>query len=113
MVAAAKGSTPSEKDAAEQAAALLALKPPPPTSQDFKEMRIDYETFLIFISEVATWARDEYIVSNLSGLHERTEKKVAEHDLVRRIFGAWDSEKRGTLSFQVSNKRGRAYLSKI
>lgn len=81
-------------------AAATMIKPAPPTSQDFKEMRIDFDTFKIFLGEITTWARDEYTVSNLSGLHERTEKKVAEHDFVRRIFGAWDSEQRGTLSLQ-------------
>lgn len=76
------------------------ITPPPPTSQDFKEMRIDYDTFKLFLGEMTTWARDEYTISNLSGLHERTEKKPVEHDLIKRLFHSWDTEKRGTLSFQ-------------
>ncbi|CAO1624045.1 unnamed protein product [Parajaminaea phylloscopi] len=87
----------SEKD---RLAAATMIEPAPPTSQDFKEMRIDYDTFKIFLSEVTTWARDEYTVSSLNGLHERTEKRVADHDFVKRIFAAWDSEGRNTLSFQ-------------
>lgn len=93
----ADASALSEKD---KLAAATMMKPAPPTSQDFKEMRIDYDTFKIFLSEVTTWARDEFTISNLSGLHERTEKKVAEHDFIHRIFSAWDSDKRGSLSFQ-------------
>lgn len=85
-----------------QAQALLDEKVDPPTSQDFKEMRIEYDTFKIFMSEITTWARDEYTVSGLNGLHEKTEKKVVDHELIKRMFKAWDLEKRGTLSLQVS-----------
>lgn len=68
--------------------------------KDYKEMRIDLKTFRLFLGEIATWARDEYVVSN--GLQERIERKVPEHETVRRIFNHWDREKRGTLGLQVS-----------
>lgn len=71
-----------------------------PTSEDFKEMRIEYDTFKIFLGEMSTWARDEFTVSNLNGLHERTEKKGVEHALIKRMFAAWDTEHRGSLSLQ-------------
>ncbi|KAL9932404.1 hypothetical protein V8E36_008521 [Tilletia maclaganii] len=69
-----------------------------PPDLEYKEMRIDLKTFRLFLGEVATWARDEYVVSN--GLQERIERKVPEHETVTRIFRAWDTEKRGTLSLQ-------------
>ncbi|KAK0539221.1 hypothetical protein OC842_001042 [Tilletia horrida] len=69
-----------------------------PPDLDYKEMRIDLKTFRLFLGEVATWARDEYVVSN--GLQERIERKVPEHETVTRIFRAWDTEKRGSLSLQ-------------
>ncbi|CEH13226.1 tbc-domain-containing protein [Ceraceosorus bombacis] len=65
---------------------------------DYKEMRVDLKTFKYFMAEVATWARDEYVVSN--GFQERIERKVPENELVTRIFKYWDTEKRGSLSFQ-------------
>ena len=68
------------------------------SAQDYKEMRIDLATFRYFIAEVATWARDEYVVSN--GFQERIERKVPENEVVTRVFHHWDSEKRGTLSLQ-------------
>ncbi|KAN0065061.1 hypothetical protein ACQY0O_001556 [Thecaphora frezii] len=65
---------------------------------DYKEMRIDLKTFRLFLGEVATWARDEYVVSN--GFQERIERKVPEHETVARLFRFWDREKKGTLSLQ-------------
>ncbi|KAE8266332.1 hypothetical protein A4X09_0g6017 [Tilletia walkeri] len=69
-----------------------------PPDLDYKEMRIDLKTFRLFLGEVATWARDEYVVSN--GLQARIERKVPEHETVTRIFKAWDVEERGSLSLQ-------------
>lgn len=66
--------------------------------QDLKEMRIDLTTFRLFLGEVATWARDEYIVSN--GLQERIERRVPEEGLAARIFQFWDRDQVGSLSFQ-------------
>ncbi|KAI3484745.1 hypothetical protein L1887_52031 [Cichorium endivia] len=68
------------------------------TLNDYKEMRIDLKTFRLFLGEVATWARDEYVVSN--GFQERIERRVPEHETVARLFRFWDREKRGTLSLQ-------------
>ncbi|SAM75420.1 probable MDR1-Mac1p interacting protein [Ustilago bromivora] len=68
------------------------------TLNDYKEMRIDLKTFRLFLGEVATWARDEYVVSN--GFQERVERRVPEHETVARLFRFWDKEKRGTLSLQ-------------
>lgn len=68
-------------------------------AQDYKEMRIDMPTFTYFLAEVATWARDEYVISN--GFNERIERKIPENsDMARRLFHFWDSEQRGTLSLQ-------------
>ena len=61
-------------------------------------MRIDLRTFRLFIGEIATWARDEYVVSN--GLQERIERRVPENGVVPMLFSYWDREKRGTLSLQ-------------
>ncbi len=68
-------------------------------AQDFKEMRIDLKTFRLFLGETATWARDEFIVSN--GFQQRIERKVPEHETVERLFRWWDTDKKGWLSLQV------------
>ncbi|EST10163.1 GRAM domain protein [Kalmanozyma brasiliensis GHG001] len=65
---------------------------------DYKEMRIDLKTFRLFLGEVATWARDEYVVSN--GFQERVERRVPDHETVARLFRFWDTENRGSLSLQ-------------
>ncbi len=46
------------------------------------ETRVDLRTFKIFLSEVATWAREEVVTSN--AFMQRTERRVAEHDLIDR-----------------------------
>ena len=74
------------------------LAPAAEPAQDLKEMRIDLKTFRLFLGEIATWARDQYVVSN--GLQERIERKVPEQEFAARLFAMWDSEKRGTLSLQ-------------
>jgi len=66
--------------------------------QDLKEMRVNLTTFRLFLGEIFTWARDEYIVRN--GLQERIERRVPDQSLSTRIFQDWDHEKRGTLSLQ-------------
>ncbi|KDQ19109.1 hypothetical protein BOTBODRAFT_484142 [Botryobasidium botryosum FD-172 SS1] len=62
------------------------------------ETRIGLQTFKVFLSNVATWARDETIVSN--GFQERYDRRVADHDLINRLFYFWDTQDRGTLTFQ-------------
>ena len=61
-------------------------------------MRIDLKTFRLFLGETATWARDEYIVSN--GLQQRIERKIPQHETVERLFKWWDADKKGWLSLQ-------------
>ncbi|KAI5481518.1 GTPase activating protein [Pseudohyphozyma bogoriensis] len=78
-------------------------KIPPPASGSPKEgqkpeVRIDRNTFGTFIGGIATWARDERLVRN--GFHEHVERTAVEHELIDRIFVAWDFDRRGALSFQ-------------
>lgn len=65
---------------------------------EYKEMRISLPAFRLFMGEVATWARDEYIVSN--GFQQRVERKVPEHETVERLFQWWDTGSKGWLSLQ-------------
>ncbi|KAK2463836.1 hypothetical protein APHAL10511_004141 [Amanita phalloides] len=62
------------------------------------ETRIGLATFGQFLSEVATWARDEKIVIN--GLTRRVDREVAEHEFIDRLFYFWDVSCCGALSFQ-------------
>ncbi|KAJ6450333.1 hypothetical protein C8R47DRAFT_1261517 [Mycena vitilis] len=41
------------------------------------ETRIELRTFQFFLSEIATWSRDERIVSN--GFQRRGDREIAEH----------------------------------
>ncbi|GJJ11457.1 hypothetical protein Clacol_005690 [Clathrus columnatus] len=85
------------------------VEPPPPqalpvvtTSEETIERfetRIGLKTFRVFLSNIATWARDESIVSN--GFQERVDRQLAEHELIDRLFYFWDFSRRGALSFQV------------
>lgn len=79
----------------ENAAVIPALLNP---MDELKEMRINLTTFRLFLGEVATWARDEYIVSN--GLQERIERRMPEQTLAANLFAYWDREQCGSLSFQ-------------
>lgn len=54
----------------------------------------------VFLSEVATWAREDTITINLG--FQRTDRKVADHELIDRMFYAWDRSTKGALSLQVS-----------
>ncbi|CAE6364637.1 unnamed protein product [Rhizoctonia solani] len=62
------------------------------------ETRIGMKTFKVFLADVASWARDERVVSN--GFIERVQREVADHDLIGRIFYYWDRQARGALSLQ-------------
>ncbi|OCF45828.1 GTPase activating protein [Kwoniella heveanensis CBS 569] len=62
------------------------------------ETRIDHKTFGLFLSEIATWAREETITTN--AFIQRTDKRIADHELIDRLFFAWDTQKQGTLSLQ-------------
>jgi hypothetical protein len=46
------------------------------------ETRIDLRTFKVFLSEIATWAREEVVTTN--AFMQRTERKVADHELIDR-----------------------------
>ncbi|TFK61250.1 TBC-domain-containing protein [Pluteus cervinus] len=79
--------------------------PPPPTlvnsgdgGAERIETRIGLKTFKIFLSEIATWARDEKIVMN--GFQQRIDRDVAEHEFIDRLFYFWDTSCRGALSLQ-------------
>lgn len=62
------------------------------------ETRIGLRTFQYFLSEIATWARNEKIVTN--GFQQRVDREVAEHEFIDRLFFFWDTSCRGALSFQ-------------
>ncbi|WWC86831.1 uncharacterized protein L201_001710 [Kwoniella dendrophila CBS 6074] len=62
------------------------------------ETRIDHRTFRVFLSQIATWAREETVTTN--AFMQRTDRKVADHELIDRLFFAWDSQNQGTLSLQ-------------
>ncbi|KAJ7147645.1 rab-GTPase-TBC domain-containing protein [Mycena crocata] len=80
--------------------------PPPPAlvsagevgTEEKPETRIELRTFQFFLSEIATWARDERIVSN--GFQRRVDREIAEHEFIDRLFFFWDTSCRGALSFQ-------------
>lgn len=64
------------------------------------ETRIDLKTFKLLLSNVCSWARDEIIYSN--AFTQRTERRIAEHELIERLFFSWDTTHMGSLSLQVS-----------
>ncbi|KAI3598517.1 gtpase activating protein [Moniliophthora roreri] len=91
----------------------MCIVPPPPATlpppsllttgdgsvtEDRVETRIGLKTFRHFLSEIATWARDEKIISN--GFQQRIDRQVAEHEFIDRLFYFWDNSCRGALSFQ-------------
>ncbi|KAM6496616.1 Rab-GTPase-TBC domain containing protein, partial [Amanita muscaria] len=89
----------------------MCIVPPPPAvapppslfttndgHEEKPETRIELRTFRYFLSEIATWARDEKIV--LNGLTRRIDREVAEHEFIDRLFYFWDTSCRGALSFQ-------------
>ncbi|KAF8972702.1 rab-GTPase-TBC domain-containing protein [Flammula alnicola] len=89
----------------------MCIIPPPPTvapppslfttdegHEDKPETRVGLRTFRQFLSEIATWARDEKIVMN--GFQQRIDREVAEHEFIDRLFYFWDTACRGALSFQ-------------
>jgi len=90
--------------------AMCAIPPsapvaPPPTlfstndgHEERPETRIGLRTFQYFLSEIATWARDEKIVMN--GFQRRVDRGIPEHEFIDRLFFFWDTSCRGALSFQ-------------
>ncbi|KAI0306008.1 TBC-domain-containing protein [Multifurca ochricompacta] len=67
-------------------------------AEERPETRIGSKTFNVFLSEIATWARDEKVVMN--GFQQRVDRDVADHELMDRLFFFWDFSCRGALSFQ-------------
>lgn len=49
------------------------------------ETRIDLRTFRSFLAGIATWAREETVTTN--AFIQRTDKSVAEHELIDRYVG--------------------------
>ena len=62
------------------------------------ETRLDRPTFAIFISQTATWARNERLVRN--GFHEHIEREPQHHAFIERIFDRWNTTGAEALSFQ-------------
>ncbi|KIR68745.1 GTPase activating protein [Cryptococcus bacillisporus CA1873] len=62
------------------------------------ETRIDLSTFKVFLGDIATWAREETVTTN--AFIQRTDRKVADHELIDRMFFAWDTQDQGSLSLQ-------------
>ena len=46
------------------------------------ETRIDLKTFKVFLGEIATWAREETVTSNV--FMQRTERRTADHEMIDR-----------------------------
>ncbi|WVQ83298.1 hypothetical protein IAT38_005437 [Cryptococcus sp. DSM 104549] len=67
-------------------------------SQGRVETRIDLRTFKVFLAEIATWAREETVTTN--AFIQRVDKRLADHEMIDRLFFAWDSQGQGTLSLQ-------------
>ncbi|KAG6817126.1 hypothetical protein H0H87_012317 [Tephrocybe sp. NHM501043] len=67
-------------------------------TEEKPETRIELRTFQYFLSEIATWARNEKVVSN--GFQQRVDREIAEHEFIDRLFFFWDTSCRGALSFQ-------------
>ncbi|PLW14373.1 hypothetical protein PCASD_19392 [Puccinia coronata f. sp. avenae] len=63
------------------------------------EQRITRATFGLFLADIASWARDETLVKSV-GFLERVERVVVDHELIDRLFRAWDRSKKGSLSLQ-------------
>ncbi|KAJ3497556.1 hypothetical protein NLJ89_g10334 [Agrocybe chaxingu] len=91
--------------------AMCIVPPPPATAppptllttadghhEERPETRIGLRTFRYFLSEIATWARDDKIVMN--GFQQRLDREVAEHEFIDRLFYFWDTGCHGALSFQ-------------
>ncbi|TIC12905.1 TBC-domain-containing protein [Wallemia mellicola] len=84
---------------------LAALPPSTPSKlreneelSDRTETVIDLATFRVFLSDIATWARDEKIINN--GFQERIVRSVPENEIYRKLFKSWDYTGRDALGLQ-------------
>lgn len=62
------------------------------------EQRLGREAFRILLGDISTWARNETVVRN--GFHQHLERAAVEHELIDRLFIAWDRSRVGSLSLQ-------------
>lgn len=62
------------------------------------ETRIDLRGFKVLLAGVCTWAREETVTTN--AFIQRTERRVADGEIIDRLFYSWDTQKLGTLSLQ-------------
>ncbi|KAK4058097.1 hypothetical protein OIO90_000836 [Microbotryomycetes sp. JL221] len=69
-----------------------------PREETKPEDKIDREAFLMLMSDIVTWARDEKLVKN--GFHEHIERSPVNHQLLDRVFRFWDHSSSGGLTFQ-------------
>lgn len=65
---------------------------------DRTETVIDLTTFRVFLSDIATWARDEKIIVN--GFQERIVRSVPDNEIYRKLFRKWDYTGRDALGLQ-------------
>jgi hypothetical protein len=88
-------------------ARLSSKEPPPEVSTNLPSAQKDAEktvlqiqraSFGSFLGQIATWGRDERTVRN--GFHEHVQRTSVDHELIDRIFVAWDQSHAGSLSFQ-------------
>ncbi|OAV99947.1 hypothetical protein PTTG_01439 [Puccinia triticina 1-1 BBBD Race 1] len=63
------------------------------------EQRITRATFGLFLADIASWARDETLVKSV-GFLERVERVAVDHEMIDRLFRAWDRSQKGSLSLQ-------------
>lgn len=66
------------------------------------ETRMEYDAFRIFLSEIASWAKDEEVITDAAGVRRTVSKSnsPAEHPFLHRLFHAWDEDGVGSLSLQ-------------
>ncbi|KAJ9094355.1 hypothetical protein QFC19_007963 [Naganishia cerealis] len=106
MSSSVSGTPNNTGDAAAAASPLFPVTPGSAQDSAGKlETRIDLQTFKIFLSEIATWARDETVVAN--AFSQRVTRRVAEHELVERLVPS------PTTRFIFRNEPGDAYLAAV
>ncbi|MBW0492038.1 hypothetical protein O181_031753 [Austropuccinia psidii MF-1] len=63
------------------------------------EQRITRATFSLFMGDITSWARDETLVKSV-GFLERIERVAIDHELIDKLFKAWDRSQKTSLSLQ-------------
>ncbi|TIA97772.1 hypothetical protein E3P94_02774 [Wallemia ichthyophaga] len=84
---------------------LAALPPSTPSKlriseelSDRTETVIDLTTFRVFLSDIASWARDEKMITN--GFQQRVVRSVPENEIYTKMFHKWDYTGRAALGLQ-------------